>query len=84
MKNYEKLINCFTESLKISEDLVNDNLKYQSIPQWDSIAHMALVAQVESQFDIMLDTEEILDMSSVYEIKKICGLFLSHGSVANS
>ena len=71
MKNYEKLINCFTESLKISEDLVNDNLKYQSIPQWDSIAHMALVAQVESQFDIMLDTEEILDMSSVYEIKKI-------------
>tara|TARA_A100001388_G_scaffold153297_1_gene113969 strand:+ start:113 stop:352 length:240 start_codon:yes stop_codon:yes gene_type:complete len=71
MKNYEKLINCFTESLKISEDLVNDNLKYQSIPQWDSIAHMALVAQVESQFDIMLDTEEILDMSSVSEIKKI-------------
>tara|TARA_B100002051_G_C16667823_1_gene602771 strand:- start:179 stop:418 length:240 start_codon:yes stop_codon:yes gene_type:complete len=71
MKNYEKLINCFTESLKISEDLVNDNLKYQSIPQWDSIAHMALVSQVESQFDIMLDTEEILDMSSVSEIKKI-------------
>jgi len=71
MKNYEKLINCFTESLKISEDLVNDNLKYQSIPQWDSIAHMALVSQVENQFDIMLDTEEILDMSSVGEIKKI-------------
>ena len=71
MKNYEKLINCFTEALKINEDLVNDNLKYQSIPQWDSIAHMALVAQVENQFEIMLDTEEILDMSSVYEIKKI-------------
>ena len=71
MKNYEKLINCFTEALRISEDLVNDNLKYQSIPQWDSIAHMALVAQVENQFDIMLDTEEILDMSSVGEIKKI-------------
>tara|TARA_B100000886_G_scaffold339046_1_gene303380 strand:- start:431 stop:670 length:240 start_codon:yes stop_codon:yes gene_type:complete len=71
MKNYEKLINCFTEALKISKELVNDNLKYQSIPQWDSIAHMALVAQVENQFEIMLDTEEILDMSSVYEIKKI-------------
>ena len=71
MKNFEKLINCFTEALKINEDLVNDNLKYQSIPQWDSIAHMALVAQVENQFEIMLDTEEILDMSSVYEIKKI-------------
>ena len=71
MKNYEKLINCFTESLKISEDLVNDNLKYQSIPQWDSIAHMALVAQVESQFDIMLDTDDIIDMSSFLKAKQI-------------
>ena len=69
--NNEKLINCFTESLKINKNVVNDSLKYQSIPQWDSIAHMTLVAQIENTFEIMLDTEEILDMSSVSEIKKI-------------
>ena len=71
MNNNNKLINCFIESLKIKEDVIDDDLKYQSIPQWDSIAHMALVAQIENQFEIMLDTEEILDMSSVREIKNI-------------
>ncbi len=73
MTNNEKLILCFTNALKISGDIVIDSLKYQSIPQWDSIAHMALVAEIENGFDIMLDTEEILDMSSVSEIKKILG-----------
>ena len=73
MTNNEKLIFCFTNALKISGDIVIDSLKYQSIPQWDSIAHMALVAEIENGFDIMLDTEEILDMSSVSEIKKILG-----------
>ena len=73
MNNNEKLIFCFTNVLKINKDLVLDSLKYQGIPQWDSIAHMALVAEIENQFDIMLDTEEILDMSSVNEVKKILG-----------
>ncbi len=73
MDNNEKLIFCFTDALKITKDLVIDSLKYQGIPQWDSIAHMALVAEIENKFDIMLDTEEILDMSSVIEIKRILG-----------
>ena len=73
MNNVQKLIDCFTNALKIQKDLVIDSLKYQSIPQWDSIAHMALIAEIENQFDIMLDTEEILDMSSVSEVKKILG-----------
>ena len=73
MNNDEKLISCFTNALKIQKDLVIDSLKYQSIPQWDSIAHMALVAEIENLFDVMLDTEEILDMSSVSEVKKILG-----------
>ncbi len=73
MTNNEKLKLCFKESLKIEENLFNDSLKYQSIPQWDSIAHMTLVAKIESEFEIMLDTEEILDMSSVFKIKEILG-----------
>lgn len=72
-ENNQKLIICFTEALNIDKDTVTDSLKYQSIPQWDSIAHMTLVAQIENTFEVMLDTEEILDMSSVSEIKKILG-----------
>ena len=71
MNNYEKLVGAFTSSLGISEDLVNDNLEYNGISEWDSIAHMTLIAELESIFDIMLDTDQIIDMSSVAKAKEI-------------
>jgi acyl carrier protein len=40
-------------------------LAYQSIPEWDSVGHMVLVAEIENTFNIMLDTDEIIGMSDV-------------------
>lgn len=71
MNNSEKLVGAFKESLGISEDLVKEELEYNSIPEWDSIAHMTLVAELELIFDVMLDTDEIIDMSSVAKAKEI-------------
>ena len=75
-ENRQKLITCFTEALNIPASQVVDPLAYQSIPQWDSVAHMALVAQLESGFDVMLDTDQILGMSSVAKAVEILS---SHG-----
>jgi len=65
MNNQEKLIQAFATALAIPTASVMDTLTYESIPQWDSVAHMALVTELESVFDVMLDTDEILAMSSV-------------------
>lgn len=65
MLNKEKLRACFSESLGISLERVTDDLTYNTIEQWDSVGHMTLVASIESAFDIMLDTDDILAMSSV-------------------
>lgn len=67
----KKLTEIFTEVLEIDSDIVNDDLKYNAIPEWDSIAHMALVAELDDAFDIMLDTDDILDMSSFAKAKEI-------------
>jgi acyl carrier protein len=75
-ENKQKLVTCFTEALNIPAGQVVDTLAYQSIPQWDSVAHMALVAQLESAFDVMLDTDQILGMSSVGKAVEILS---SHG-----
>jgi acyl carrier protein len=71
MSNTEKLINSFVEALGINSDEVVDTLEYNSIPKWDSTAHMALVAELENTFDIMLDTDDIIKMSSVGKAKEI-------------
>lgn len=71
MTNQEKLVQSFVESLGIKPEQVVDDLKYQSIEEWDSVGHMALVAELETNFDIMLDTDDIIDMSSVAIAKTI-------------
>ena len=64
MSNKEKYINAFVEGLEISADEVTETLEYQGIPNWDSVGHMALVACLEDAFDIMMDTDDIIDLSS--------------------
>lgn len=63
MSNKEKYVKAFVDALEISEDKV-EGLKYQAIPEWDSVGHMALVAEIEDAFDIMMDTDDIIDFSS--------------------
>lgn len=65
------LIQCFAESLGIPAEKVTDELQYNTIPQWDSVAHMTLIAALEDAFEIMLDTDDIIDMSSVAKAKEI-------------
>ena len=71
MTNAEKLQLAFSTGLAIPADSVKDDLTYNTIPEWDSTAHMILVVELENQFNIMLDTDDIIDMSSVAKAKEI-------------
>jgi acyl carrier protein len=71
MSNSEKLVGAFSHALAIDEDRVHDQLSYNTIPEWDSTAHMILIAELENQFEVMLDTDDIIDMSSVLKAKQI-------------
>ena len=51
------------ETLEVSEAELA-GLEYQATRNWDSVGHMALVAALEDEFDIMLDTEDLIDFSS--------------------
>lgn len=71
MNNNQKLVEAFSTALEIEESVVVDSLKYQSIEQWDSISHMMLISELEDTFDIEIDTDDVIDMSSVAKAKEI-------------
>lgn len=71
MENKIKLANSFSEALGIDSSLVVDSLQYQSIPEWDSISHMVLISQLEEDFEISIDTDDVIAMSSVEKAKEI-------------
>jgi acyl carrier protein len=70
MTNLEKYEKAFAETMSISKNELAA-LKYQDIPEWDSVGHMELIAVLEETFDIMFDTDDIIDLSSFEKGKEI-------------
>lgn len=61
----DRLKKVFADALGIDPETTDwSSLAYRKIPQWDSVAHMNLVAEIEDEFDIMLETDEVIAMSS--------------------
>lgn len=67
----EKLRGCFVQAFGIAPEAVTDDLTYNSIKEWDSVGHMALMSEIETVFDLMLDTDDILNLSSFSKAKEI-------------
>ncbi|MEU4423074.1 acyl carrier protein [Actinoplanes sp. NPDC024001] len=63
----DRLKKVFTDVLGISPDTDWDALRYRGVEQWDSVAHMQLVGEIEETFDVMLETSDVLAMSSFTE-----------------
>lgn len=70
MSNIEKYNKAFIETLGVEEAAL-EGLTYQSIKAWDSVGHMTLIAAIEEAFDIMMDTEDIIDFSSYEKGKEL-------------
>jgi acyl carrier protein len=71
MENNQKLVNSFHEALGIQVSLIVDSLSYQGIPEWDSISHMILISQLEEDFNVSFETDDVIDMSSFAKAKEI-------------
>ena len=67
--NIEKYENAFMESFDIEKRMLNEELKYESIPEWDSVGHMTMISNLEEVFDIVMEMDDIIDFSS-FEIGK--------------
>ena len=64
MNNKQKYDKSFIETFSIDESKLGDNLEYNSIPEWDSVGHMGLIAELEEAFDIEMEMDDIIDFSS--------------------
>lgn len=70
MSNIETYNTAFKDTLEVDDAMLGADLVYQSVENWDSVGHMQLIAALEDAFDIMLDTDDIIDFNS-YEAGKV-------------
>ena len=70
MNNSEKYSKVFIKSFSIDKSKLK-KLKYESIPQWDSVGHMTMIGNLEDTFKITIDMDDIIDFNSFEKGKKI-------------
>ena len=71
MDNLEKNKKVFVDTFGVNNEQLEKNLEYDSIPDWDSVGHMTMVADLEETFDITLEMDDIIDFSSFNYGKEI-------------
>ena len=50
------------ELFEVSQDSISLDTKYQSIPQWDSLMQLRLVAEIEELYNVEIPIDLIPDM----------------------
>lgn len=63
----DALREAFIAALDLPADTDVETLEIGASPQWDSLGHMALVAELEDRFGIALETDDLIAMSSFAE-----------------
>lgn len=70
MTNLEKYREAFSTAFGVAAEEA-DALVYQGIEAWDSVGHMGLISAIEDTFDIVFDTDDIIDLNSFDKGKEI-------------
>lgn len=57
------------ETLKVSPDRITDDLEYGAIEEWDSLSHVNLMLKLESRYDIEIDEDTMVELTTIRAIK---------------
>ena len=61
MNQYKQV---FCDVFSITLDKFSESIAYQSIDEWDSIGHMSLISALESEFEIVIEMDDVIDFES--------------------
>lgn len=73
MIDLQRLRAAFQQSLDLPPDYPVEGLRYRDSENWDSLAHMSLCAAIEDEFGVMLNTDDVINISSFPAAVRILG-----------
>ena len=70
MSTQEKIFQIVAEVCEVAVSDVTLNSSIGDFPAWDSMGQLAILQRVESEFDIQLEPEEMMEIEDVNDIIK--------------
>jgi acyl carrier protein len=63
-----KFRECIIKALKLRSEEYRPDLRIGDIDQWDSVAHLDLMSEIEREFGVRFDLDEITTLTSLPEL----------------
>jgi acyl carrier protein len=63
-----KFRDCVMKALQLRAEEYRPDLRIGDLDQWDSVAHLDLMSEVEREFGVRFDLDEITSLTSLPEL----------------
>jgi len=67
----KKLEEIVAKALLVDKANINDKMSRKDMEEWDSMAHLMLVSEIESAFGIVMSDDDIMEIETLSDLKKI-------------
>ena len=57
--------------LELSKEQIDETITMENVDTWDSLRHMEIMLAIEGKFGIQFEPDELVDMTSYSDIKKL-------------
>jgi acyl carrier protein len=64
-----KFRECVIKALRIRSDEYRPDLKIGDVDEWDSVAHLDLMSEIEREFGVRFDLDEMTTLTSLPELQ---------------
>lgn len=75
----EKLKKVMSIVLEVPETDISESSSPETIENWDSLRHLSLILAIEEEFNIIIPTEKIAEISNFFSLIQIVEK-LKHGN----
>jgi acyl carrier protein len=64
-----KFRDCVIKALGLRSDEYRPDLKIGDVDEWDSVAHLDLMSEIEREFGVRFDLDEMTTLTSLPELR---------------
>lgn len=65
-----KFLDLFKEVLEIEDKEISLNDEFRQYDEWDSLAYLSVIAMLDDEFEIVIETEDFKKIRTVGELLK--------------
>ena len=64
----QKFIDLFAEALDIDASTLTTDTEFRTLPEWDSMAYLSIIAMLDEEYEIQIENEEFKTLKTLNDI----------------